>query len=227
MTGKVWTRRGALALLAGGAAAALGGWYFFPYRSHTYRFRMTVEVQTPQGATQGSSVYEVRARKLAALTSEAAERSLGTLGEATIIDLPSGPVFVLMKTPDEAPDVAFGKMSMAALDPEFKNDWVESAGRIGRSWSTLRGDVRREDWPLIVRFRDITDPRSVEAVDPEVIGVKRIAVETTDDDVTTGIEKRLRWLRTHNGALVYDGRMHPDAPEKDLNQRVFSTEIGK
>ncbi len=80
---------------------------------------------------------------------------------------------------------------------------------------------------MMVRFRDLNDPKSVEKVDPEAIGVRRITVETTSDDVTTGIEKRLRWLPTHNGALAYDGQMHPNDPEKDLNQDAFSSEIRK
>ena len=47
---------------------------------------------------------------------------------------------------------------------------------------------------MMVRFRNINDPKSVERVKPEAIGVKRILLETTSDDVTTGIEKRLGWL---------------------------------
>lgn len=46
------------------------------------------------------------------------------------------------------------------------------------------------------------DPRSVEAVDPDVLGVRRIVVETTRDPVTTGVERYFpSWMdrlrRTH------------------------------
>ena len=47
---------------------------------------------------------------------------------------------------------------------------------------------------MFVRFKDIRDPKSVEAVDPAAIGVKRIWVEVTSDPVTTGIENRLGWI---------------------------------
>lgn len=46
----------------------------------------------------------------------------------------------------------------------------------------------------MVRFRDINDPRTVEMVEPEAVGVKRILLEATQDPVTTGIEKRLGWM---------------------------------
>lgn len=103
-------------------------------------------------------------------------------------------------------------MSMGTLDPDFDNDVVESAGRISGSWSTRRGEVPRADWPLMVRFRDLGDPTSVERVDPAAIGVKRIVLETTSDEVTTGIEKRLGWLRdssvmkTNWAQLPYEAR---------------------
>lgn len=221
-------RRGLLGLLAGSAAAVLGGCGLLGGSS--YRFKMTVEVETPTGVKTGSSVYEVTAKKLVALTSEAAERVMGTRGEALVLDLPDGPVFALMKTPNDAQDVALGKMSMAVLDPEFRNNWVESAGRISGSWSTLRGEVPRDNWPMMVRFRDINDPRSVAQVDPVSIGVKRIVVETTSEDVTVGLETRLRWLRRHVGSLVERPR-GVAIGEMPLAQRqtvrAFSTEIGE
>lgn len=50
-------------------------------------------------------------------------------------------------------------------------------------------------WPMFVRFGDTTDPKSVRQVTSESIGVTRITIEVTDEDVTTGIEQVLVWLR--------------------------------
>ena len=185
-------RRGMMGVLAGAAAAVLGGCgMLFPNK---YRFRMTVEVETPSGLRRSSAIFEVWANDKARLLPDEAARDWGVKGEALVIDLLDGPVFALLKT--ENPMRAdLAQMSMAALDPEFHNDIVESAARIAGSWSTREREVTRADWPLMVRFRDIADPKSVERIDPEAIGVKRIVVETTSDDVTTGIEKHLRWLR--------------------------------
>jgi hypothetical protein len=41
------------------------------------------------------------------------------------------------------------------------------------------------------------DPANLAASFGPGIRLKRITVEVTDDDVTTGIEKRLRWLGDH------------------------------
>ena len=79
---------------------------------------------------------------------------------------------------------------------------------------------------MMVRFADINDPKSVERVDPKAVGVKRILLETTNDDVTTGIEKRLGWLS--NGGLTLDPSggptTNPTLPQT-IRQREFSSEI--
>lgn len=61
-------RRGILGLVAAGAATLLVG--CGAYGGNSYRFRMTVEVETPQGIVTGYSVYEVTAKKLVRLMSE-------------------------------------------------------------------------------------------------------------------------------------------------------------
>ena len=49
-------------------------------------------------------------------------------------------------------------------------------------------------WPTFVTFDDPADPKTVRAVTPEEVGVKRITMENTDEPVTTGIAQRLSWL---------------------------------
>lgn len=44
---------------------------------------------------------------------------------------------------------------------------------------------------MFVTFDDPSDPKTVREVSPESIGVSRITIEITDEDVTTGIEERL------------------------------------
>jgi hypothetical protein len=56
--------------------------------------------------------------------------------------------------------------------------------------------------PLLVRFRDLNDPTTVERVDPfDLAGsfgagvkIKRATIEITNAPVTTGIEQKLPWL---------------------------------
>ena len=223
-------RRGALGLMGGMATFVLSGCGMFG-GSSTYRFRMTVEVDTPQGLKTGSSVYEVWATtNNTRLLPEEHARDWRVKGEAVAVDLGGRQfVFALLKTGAIQGDLA--GLSMTALDPAFHNDIVESAARIaGGDGTRARADVARKDWPMLVRFGDINDPKSVEAVDPDRIGVKRIWVETTKDDVTTGIEKRLGWLPNQQGSFVR--RLSVPDPTNPpiaaiLNKRDFSTEIGK
>jgi hypothetical protein len=64
------------------------------------------------------------------------------------------------------------------------------------------GDEIVDNYPQLVHFRDVRDPKSVAAVDPAHLDaafgpgvrLKRITVQVTGDPVTRGIEGRLGWL---------------------------------
>jgi hypothetical protein len=188
--------------------------------SERYRFKMTVEIETPEGLKTGYSVYQVGASNNAfRLLPEEHDRSWSVKGEAVAVDLPGGQtLFALLKTGADHGDLA--GLSMETLDPLYKNDVVESAQRIAAG-KALRGavvvpptrprshyDNGTEVWedvpnyPVLVRFKDARDPKSVELVDPGDLAksfgagvkLKRIIVAVTDEDVTTGIEGRLAWL---------------------------------
>jgi hypothetical protein len=76
---------GAIAMLAAGAAMLAGCGSLFP---PSYRFRMTVEVETPQGVRSGSSVLEVTSRFRTCRQRHDAMTML--TGEAVAVDLPGG-----------------------------------------------------------------------------------------------------------------------------------------
>jgi hypothetical protein len=193
---------------------------------NSYRFKVTVEVETTEGLKTGSSVYEVSAVNRPKLLPEEGARQIEQKGEAVVVDLDSGPIFVLMSGRNLRPtDIV--ALSMRTLDPEFKGwtDSVESAGRL-RSWSERKGEVSSTDWPMMVQFGDLNDPTSVEKVDPATFGVKRMWVETTNEDVTVGIEKRLRWLTEIKGGYLHGGFSARGAP-LGLTGLAFSTEVGK
>jgi hypothetical protein len=168
-----------------------------------YRFKMTIEVETPQGLKTGSSVYEVSASEnKARLLPEEHALSWGVKGEAVAVDVaPSQTLFALLKTGAMHGDMA--SLSMQALDPAFNNDIVESAARIAaRQGVQSFAVVDPKLYPQLVHFGDVRDPKSVAAVDPAHLDaafgpgvtLKRITVQVTDEPVTTGIEKRLGWL---------------------------------
>jgi hypothetical protein len=186
--------------VVGGLVALLVG-FKIPL-SNSYRFRMTVEVETPEGVKVGSSVYEVRARRTKAMLPDANTRKSAARGEAVAVDLHGGrTLFALTKT--GAIHGGLVGLSMSTLDPAFKNDIVESAARISAGDSIRSpAEVEASDYPLLVTFADMADPTSLEGVDPSDLSkmfghgvrLKRIVVEVTNDQVTTGIEARLAWL---------------------------------
>lgn len=210
---------------------ALGGCgRLFPAR---YRFRMTVEVETPQGLKTGSSVYEVEAFKNVALTSEEKEGGGAFRGQATVVELPGGPLFVLLKTNTAGIDL--DSAATIALRPDAQTGHVDdfiSAVRALSSGSAEKVDLPRKDWPVMVRFGNIHDPKSVEKVDPEAAGVRRIVIETTRDDVSTGIERRLGWFdryydRHLDGTSASMEDLTSNTMSAHMSSRSFSTKVGK
>jgi hypothetical protein len=202
---KMWPRFAVLACLV---MLFLSGCALLPHR---YRFKLTVEVETPQGVRSGSSVYQVSAASMPALLPNERKRDWVVQGEAVAIDLPNGQtLFALMRTGNlYRRDLAL--MSMAALDTAFKNDVVESAGRLALDFSVHhKAEVQPNDYPLLVVFADNLVPASAKQVDPKSQGVlgrgfhlTRITAELTNEPITRGIEKRLPWLNTHHGALLH------------------------
>lgn len=194
---------------------------------HSYRFKMIVEVETPQGLVMGSSVYEVGATKHTQILADANSRSRWVKGEALSVELPNGQIlFATLKTGAHLGDLA--TLSMATLYPKYSTetfDYVDVAKKIDdRDDDVLeravvplkrikesyhRGEKIREyvsNYPFMVIFEDIDDPATIMEADPSNLPngarVKRIIIELTDDYVTTGIDKKLKWLDTHKGSLV-------------------------
>lgn len=197
-------RRGVLGLFLGAIAVALSGCDPFA-RIARYRFRMTVEVETPQGIKTGSSVIEVRLTRGMAI-GDSSGVSSSVRGEAVVVDLPDGPLFVLLQVPDAGPPLqAIVPDALLGRRSSGPDEVMADTARLGSTWfSEYKAELPRHrnngfeqsdnGWPLMVRFRNIADPKSVEKVSPEAVGVKRIVVETTGDAVTTGIEKQIPWL---------------------------------
>ena len=94
------TRRGVIGLLAGiTSVLALGGCGF--NSSASFRYRMTVG-----GAHPGAAVYEMLAEKVNGprLPEEKPGGSI-IKGEALVIETPSGPIFLLLKSADSGSEL--------------------------------------------------------------------------------------------------------------------------
>jgi hypothetical protein len=198
-----------------------------------FRYRMTVEVETPEGLRSGSAVREVDYEPAGYAGGNFNVFRLKLRGEAVAVDLPDGRVvYALLRSPrfsDFSAHIAIdtllpgapgeqmspGRSGFNPSSPEFETAF---AGLLAnREIRALPSEPARrwsggpeETWPLLVTFRDETDPASVVRVYPDNVAatlgrgvtIKRITLAITDDPVTEGIEKRLGWL-----AQVYDGML--------------------
>lgn len=71
-------------------------------------------------------------------------------------------------------------------------------------------------WPMMVRFKNLHDPKSVERVNPDNLttsfgpgyAVRRVTVEPTDEPVSTGIRTRLEWLSSYQGRMLDGARIN-------------------
>jgi hypothetical protein len=160
----------------------------------------------------------------------------GVFGEAVVVDLPDGPLFVLLQVPDAGPPLQdIVPHALLGRSSDGPDGVMADGAKLGSTWfSEYRAELPRtrdngprvsgNNWPMMVRFGDINDPKSVERVGPDAIGVTRILLETTSDDVTTGIEKRIAWLVPLKGNYLHGGFTSRGAP-LGLAGNNFSTEI--
>ncbi|MBX7526635.1 hypothetical protein [Qipengyuania vesicularis] len=176
----------------------------------TYRYRLTVEVDTPEGLKTGSSVIEVEQRlgRAGGSPAHSAIRRRAR-GEAVAIELPGDrTLFALLRSEDSADWAAY---VVQAVSPTIRGEpWEEQFDNMLQ----LRGERivpryfkrmvrgRSSGYPLLVTFTDLDEPSSLQLVDPDDLAttfgedtsISRVTVQMTEDPVTTGIEQRLRWL---------------------------------
>lgn len=228
-------RRGVMGVLAGGLALVLGGCgSLFPAR---YRFRLTVEVETPQGLRSGSSVYEVKAWNEPGMDPSGKVRKWRARGEAVAVDLPGGKtLFALLKTGAHFEDMV--GLSMSTLYPAFRAEGYDVVGvarELARADVGEKAEVAPADYPMLVVFGDIAVPRTIELVDPTKLAaafgssvrLRAITASVTNDAVTKGIEGRLPWLGSHRGTLIPNPpRLLKDTtPIRLISPSDFSTEL--
>jgi hypothetical protein len=229
--------RGVLGVLvASGAAALLFGCNLFGPSS--YRYKMTIEVDTPQGVKAFSSVRAVR------FSSRLIDGGYNAhvRGEAVIMDLPGGTVFALLSGANGDVDYA-GSIGGAAMRGTLKPGGANrdyQAGQFAEIYPTVPDIVSympKNPLPMFVRFKDIRDPKSVEKIDPADLAasfgagvrLKRVTVAVTLEKVTSGIEKRLGWLGEYYGKLLNGERYEKSTPDLSghLGAGDFSTELSK
>lgn len=189
--------------------------WFLAFPSVTLRYRLTLEAQVDDRTVVGSGVIQVTYEKNAQFLGASAEITHWAKGEAVVLDLgSSGVLFALLKEGDHTRSGADYIVPLAFGLPY---------GAVGvRDFARLRDLAGRVDLPfdrlpLMVRFRDINDPKTVQRVDPNNLAstfgagvfLTRVTLELvpagiwpfhwlwfTGEPISRGLDLRLPWLAT-------------------------------
>jgi hypothetical protein len=189
----------------------------------SYRYKLTLSVNTPDGVKLGSSVVEV-------LFWDVSIPARGTMhklrGEAMYLDLGSGarPLIALLTSrhppnndkgvhwsPEAGPDT---RLVLRLYGEAPSENFVDDVPRIAR----IRGPrkITPADLPDLVTFADINDPATVIQVDRSDlqatlgrgISWNEITLESTDEPITTGIVRKLPWLPAYYDKMLDGNRYH-------------------
>jgi len=178
----------------------------------SYRYKLTLAVNTPEGVRRASSIIEVDFWSIS-FPEKGLMHSLR--GEALYLDLGPGrkPLIALLT---------------CQLHPKYRSElrWTRDGGPdnnlllnlFGRGPPSLLDNVARiaqmrgshqitpSDLPDLVTFADVNDPASVLEVDPNNlqatlgsnIAWDEITLESTGEPITTGLAQRLPWLPAYS-----------------------------
>ena len=165
-----------------------------------HRFRFTAYVDTPDGVRVGSSVMEVQWNLPGKIWGTQGISTAVLKGQAVIVDLPRNQKLFVLLGGDGDPDwISYNAYGPYAVLPVERVDPREFPIRR----STYAHGRTVSNYPFLVRFRDLANPRTIEEVDPDALDksfgsgvrLKALTVQATDADITRGIETLLPWLR--------------------------------
>lgn len=178
-----------------------------------YNYKITVEVEAPAGLVSGSAVRNITVRKGSDNNlPEARGMQRDLVGEAVAVELPNGEMLFSLISENSK---FTGELNLPILPKPKSRGRIdhyqhqlnimmadkEKVSEIPRlSPSSI--NKSRSIFPQLVRFTDMADPKSLELIDPANLAgtfgdgysLKRITIQITDDPVTVGISKKLKWL---------------------------------
>ena len=172
--------------------------YYVLFDGNTNRFRLTLEVETPDGLKSGSSVIQTWSWESGCWGPiEACGIRSRARGEAVFVDLGHGKnvIGILGWGPSGLDQDKIYGLTRAALAPGQRVAWNDEQKLKGR------GDLPPDYVPTLITFADLNDPKTARVVRPDefeqVFGpgvhFRRASIETTSAPVTRGIEKKLPW----------------------------------
>jgi hypothetical protein len=166
------------------------------------RYRLTLEVETPEGTKTGTGVIQTIWKRSAIPGAALMPESHG---QAVMVDLGArGVLFATLVDRSQGLGGSPSNRSSLPLNVLHARKLIDWGAAMFSQMESIKArfTLKVEEIPLLVRFRDLDSPDSVEPVDPDDfsarfgpgVRLKSAIFETTRDPVTTGIEKTLPWV---------------------------------
>lgn len=203
--------------------------------SATIRYRMTVEVATPQGLRSGSSVIQSTIAMGRTMYGHAIDYKVK--GEAVVVVLPGGTLFAVLNNSAIGYDYPTyllhnALMHGVAAPPLSRryepHEWMEETEEAKRVKPTVV--LHSEDYPTLVRFRNPIEITSMEVVESEDLPtsfgpgthLNRIVLQVTDDPVTEGNLAHLPNIGSKTRFLPWQLNLPQNDARRDLTLDSFS-----
>jgi hypothetical protein len=225
-----------LALLVLGAAAA----FWWKFRPVSYRYTLTVTVETPNGIRTGSAVQEISGRDVLLKLADGHAAIVKLRGEAVPVRLPGDRyLFALLSSEGEESIIP---AVQSAFDPEYERGGegnLATVRKMARSPDRAVHELQRVNafergkrpfLPRIVTFRDMRDPGSIVEVAPGDLArqfgpgtvLTSVTVAKTSAPLTQSLFAVLPWLRSKPATLEagWKGGTNPTLAQK-MSYRDF------
>lgn len=200
--------------------------------SETIRYRLTINVEVDGKLVSGSGVIQVKQADTRGLFGSMGGFGNEVSGEAIVVDLgPHGVLFALL----HGPKAGYGDLGGPAwmLFHAFADLLKIETDPLPQMRLLREHHPRRvlevDEIPMLVKFRDLDDPKSVEQIEPgnlaatfgSGIALRDAVIEVTEAPLTTGIEVKLPWLKTMKTHLDGDQYHSRSTLANELSARDF------
>ena len=188
--------------------------------SETVRYRLTINVDVDGRLVSGSGVIQVKQSDMRPIFGSMGGAGSEISGEAVMVDLGShGTLFALLHGPKAGSgDLGGPAWMLFHVFADLLKGEIDPLPKVRLLRERRPRRVLLLDYiPMLVRFRELDDPKSVEQVDPRNLAaafgsgveLRDAVIEVTADPVTVGVEAKLPWLKTMktqiDGDRLYSG----------------------
>lgn len=164
----------------------------------SWRYKMTVEVETPEGLKTGSAVREVTVVRPEPEIQGLYDTRAFVKGEAVVIDLGKRGILFSILDPDDSYRVVF---HVFPGPPGLSKEGIEYYSHLKNAKAVLEPEKYGE-FARMVSFRNLNDPQSIQGINPQALDkfygkdvrIKKIIIETTDENISWKIKSYLPWL---------------------------------